>query len=345
MSNSALIRPRFSREQFTQEFLPTMQDDGTYFTWEQVNCNNRPDDVKATQVWTVYRQDDGSMIVFNRPALGANEVGYVVCAEDLPGGNDLLAARWWDTEAQAHSEIYRWAKTIASKGNTWAFGWAARVLANPTVLSNTSRREVLSEQNFTLIYRPSMDVDGNYFTFDAVRLSPPVYVWTVFDDDKGGLIARAGRITEGEPIGYLKSKTPWNSLSLKAQWSGPVDFKSNITLERPRIPVGRSAVRSTMGLAGSGVNGYKAGPTKGSSYRVMEEPVMVKSGPEATEQRLHDLEVGDVSQDEHMEYLEGRIEALENLVRLLTQNLDGTIANVGAMSENMKAVARLLEQG
>jgi len=29
---------------------------------------------------------------------------------------------------------------------------------------------------------------------------------------------------------------------------------------------------------------------------------------------------------------------------VLTQNLDGTIANVGVMGDNMKAVARLLEQ-
>lgn len=243
MSNSALIRPRFSREQFTQEFLPTMNPVGRYYTWDEVT---RRLGVDPNRVWTVQRQRDGSKIIRHRARVGSADghvtVGYIVTEEPYTKG--AFVSRWWDSENQARSEIHAWARKIASTGNTWGIAWASKVLCDPAVLSNTSN-----------------------------------------------------------------------------------GFRSNITLAQPKG------------------NGWMSGPTPGSSYRVMEEPVMVKSGPEAMEQRLHDLEVGDVSQDEHMEYLEGRIEALENLVRLLTQNLDGTIANVGAMSENMKAVARLLEQG
>ncbi len=291
-----------SREQFTQEFLPTMAPDGKYFTWEQVNCNERPDHVSATQVWTIYRQDDGSMVAFNRPALGANEVGYVVCAEDLPGGNDLLAARWWATAAQADAEIYRWAKKLAKGSSPKQLAWSSSVLFNSDVLRQyVSDTTAISEERFTEEFRPSMDHNGEYYTAEAVSIHSPRFVWTVFDDDRGGLIARPGRIVEGEPIGYLKTEQPWRSVCLKARWSGPVDFRSNISFEKTT----KSALRT------AAANGWMSGPTKGSSYRVMEEPAMVKSGPDATAQRLHDLEVGDVSQDEHMEWLEHRIEELE----------------------------------
>jgi hypothetical protein len=367
-----------SREQFTQEFLPTMAPDGKYFTWEQVNCNERPDHVSATQVWTIYRQDDGSMVAFNRPALGANEVGYVVCAEDLPGGNDLLAAHWWATEAQADAEIYRWAKKLAKGSSPKQLGWSSSVLFNADVLrkyvSDARPFALMSEEEFAEEYQPYMRSDGNYYEAADIRHVNRQHVWTVFDgDDKGGLIARAGLISDGCPVGYLTTVVPWDSLGQRAIWATPVDslvraaesktplngFRSNISFERTVAstrrsaavagvrpyanPNGRMARREAMREASKSIpTRYgKADDIDRSGMSSLPLDVVADG---SVPRRLDALEANGEGLDEHVHQLENRIADLENLVRVLTQNLDGTIANVGAIGENMKAVARLLEQ-